>query len=89
MPKLAAGSSANSFKVNELDYIKGTYDYIYHNVEQTNGLPDTDIIKVGIRNFNTGETLVNPAVYTDWVDGADSPFASFSALVTAIGDAIK
>lgn len=76
--KLEASSSPNqTFKIDSLDYTKGRYELFYRDKNETN-------VKIGLRSIKDSEILVSPAIYSDWVDSTDTPYASTALLLTAI-----
>jgi len=76
--KLEQGSTpTKSFKLNGLDYQQGAYEIIYRDQGSLNP-------QVGLRNVTTNEILQNPSPFTEWVNGADTPYGSFAVLVSDI-----
>ena len=76
--KLEQGSTpTKSFKLNGLDYQQGAYEIIYRDQGSLNP-------QVGLRNVTTNEILQNPSPFTEWVNGADTPYGSFAVLVADI-----
>ena len=82
--KLDAGStSSTSFKLDNLDYPKGICEIIYSNVvKDGSGNIDEDILKVGLRNVNTGAQIQRPLLIKDWINSSDVAYSSLSSLLT-------
>lgn len=86
MPKLQTSPiSANLFRLNGLDYGKNQYQLVYNNVENTSpNVVNEDVIQVGLYNRFNQDYLVTPTKVNTWLDASDTPYASLTALVTAI-----
>ena len=87
MPKLKAGVSvaATFFNINGVDYLRGNYEVVYRNNQGSP--PDTvedSLLEVGLRQKYTGENLVGSTHYSNWTDSTDTPYASLTALLTAM-----
>lgn len=87
--KASTAAPTKMFMLDGLDYPKSSYDIFYAEREQTGGVLDTSLIKVGIVNKYTGQVLVNPRHYSGYSTDGVTPFASWSALMTHLSDVIN
>lgn len=72
MPKIQSGASSGSFLIDGIPYPKGGYE-----VTVTNN-------KVQVSNRASGNVIVASTIFSDWTNASDTPYASVSALITAI-----
>lgn len=77
------------FKYNDLEYKKGDYEINYINKYNVNNTLDVPSVKIGIRNIHSGEVLVHPVYYTDYINVSGIPFTDHVSCVSYLSENIN